>query len=84
LGYLDDSTHENRATAIPNEPEPVVTVQFTRQHVVDVLRKAGFREAADEAMRVLPDPVDLDYAARWAAPYGITESELISRMGGSP
>jgi hypothetical protein len=43
LGYLDDSTHENRATAIPNEPEPVVTVQFTRQHVVAVLRKAGFR-----------------------------------------
>jgi hypothetical protein len=62
----------------------VVTVQFTRQRVVDVLRKAGFREAADEAMRVLPDPVDLDYAARWATPHGITESELIGRMGGSP
>jgi hypothetical protein len=34
--------------------EPVVAVQFPRQHVVDVLRKAGFREAADEAMRVCP------------------------------
>ena len=59
-------------------------MQFTRQHVVDVLRNAGFRKAADEAMRVLPDPIDLDYAARLAGPYGITESELISRMGGNP
>ena len=62
----------------------VVAVQFSRQHVVDILRRTGFAEAADEAMRVLPDPVDLDEVMKWAEPYGITKDELISRMGGSP
>jgi hypothetical protein len=36
-------------------------VQCSRQEVVDLLRKAGFREAADEAMVELPDPVDLEH-----------------------
>ena len=59
-------------------------MQLTRQFVVDLLRKTGFSEAADEAIRVLPDPVDLDQAAKWGAKYGITRDALIDRMGGSP
>jgi hypothetical protein len=59
-------------------------MQITRQHVVDLLRRTGFPEAADEAMRALPDPVDLDEVVAWAAPHGITKDELINRMGGSP
>ncbi len=59
-------------------------MQFTRQHVVDLLRKTGFSQAADEASRELPDPVDLDQVSAWGAKYGITKDELISRMGGSP
>ncbi len=35
-------------------------MQYSRQDVADVLRHAGFSELADEASRVLPDPVDLD------------------------
>jgi hypothetical protein len=62
----------------------VVMMQLPRQDVVDILRKTGFAEAADEAMRVLPDPVDLDYLAKWGEQYGITREELTSRMGGSP
>jgi hypothetical protein len=62
----------------------VIAMQVSRQHVVDILRRTGFSEAADEARRVLPDPVDLDYAAGWGAQYGITKDQLISRMGGSP
>jgi hypothetical protein len=62
----------------------VVAVQVTRQHVVDVLRKAGLPEMADEALRDLPDPVDSEQAAAWAVPYGINMGDLISRMGGSP
>ena len=57
---------------------------LTRQDVVDILRKTGFPAAADEALRELPDPVDLDQAATWGAKYGITRAERISRMGGSP
>jgi hypothetical protein len=59
-------------------------VQYTRQEVVRMLRKAGFREAADEAMRDLPDPVDLDHVQEWGIQRGITRDVLISQMGGSP
>ena len=62
---------------------PVVAVQLTRQHVVDMLRKAGLPEVADDAQRELPDPVDSEQAAVWAVPYGINMGELIDRMGGS-
>ena len=63
---------------------PVVAVQLTRQHVVDVLRRAGLSDIADAAQRDLPDPVDSERAAAWAVPYGINMGELIDRMGGSP
>jgi len=59
-------------------------MQLTRQHVVDVLRKSGLPEMADEALRDLPDPVDSEQVAAWAVPYGVSMDELTSRMGGSP
>ena len=59
-------------------------MQLTRQHVVDVLRKAGLPQMADEALRDLPDPVDGEQVAAWAVPYGVSMDELTSRMGGSP
>jgi len=62
----------------------VITVELTRQHVVDVLRRAGLPQLADDALRDLPDPVDSEQAAAWAVPYGVNIGELISRMGGSP
>ena len=49
-----------------------------------MLRRAGFPELAEEALRVLPDPVDLDSAAEVLESYGVTRDELIDRMGGSP
>jgi hypothetical protein len=55
-----------------------------KQEVVEMLRRAGHFEAADEASRTLPDPVDLQLAQEFGAHYGITRDELISRMGGSP
>ena len=59
-------------------------MELTRQHVVDVLRKAGLPQMADEALRDLPDPVDSEQVAAWAVPYGVSMDELTSRMGGSP
>jgi hypothetical protein len=64
--------------------DEVIAVQLTRQHVVDVLRKAGLPQMADEALRDLPDPVDSEQVAAWAVPYGVSMDELTSRMGGSP
>ena len=62
---------------------PVIAVQLTRQHVINVLRKAGLPEMADKALRDLPDPVDSERVAAWAVPYGINMGELMDRMGGS-
>ena len=59
-------------------------MEVPRQHVVHILRMAGLPDLADEADRVLPDPVEYDHAARFLARYGITKDELISRRGGSP
>ena len=56
----------------------------TRQHVIDILRIAALPEVAEEASRLLPDPVEYGHAERFLAQYGITKDELISRMGGSP
>jgi hypothetical protein len=55
--------------------------QYSRQHFASTLRKTRFPEVADEALRVLPDPVDEDQIAAFLAPYAITMDELISRMG---
>ena len=46
-----------------------------------MLRKTGFPEIADEALRALPDPVDKDQVAAFLAPYAISMDELVSRMG---
>jgi hypothetical protein len=59
-------------------------MQVTRQHVVDILRMAALPGLAQEALRVLPDPVEYNHAERFLAQYGITKDELISRRGGSP
>jgi hypothetical protein len=59
-------------------------MQVSRQHVVDILRIAGLRELAEEAHRVLPDPVEYNHAAYFLLEHGITKDELISRRGGSP
>jgi hypothetical protein len=75
---------DSMSTGVSHQVESsVVAVQLTRQHVIDVLRKAGLPEMADEALRDLPDPVDSEQVAVWAVPYGINMDELISRMGGS-
>jgi hypothetical protein len=58
-------------------------VEYTRQQVVALLRKAGLFEVADKAMQDLPDPVDLDYAQEWGMRHGVSRDLLIDRMGGS-
>ena len=56
---------------------------YSREHLAVTLRRTGFPEAAEEALRVLPDPVDGDQIAAFLAPYGITLDELVSRVGGT-
>jgi hypothetical protein len=58
--------------------------QYSRQHVVDLLNRLGEKQLAEEASRVLPDPVDADQASAWGMQHGLSINDLISQMGGSP
>ena len=58
--------------------------QFSRQHVVDVLNRMGYTQLAEEASRVLPDPVDISQLEELGVEHGLTHDDLISEMGGSP
>jgi hypothetical protein len=58
-------------------------MHYSREHFASTLRRTGFPEVADEALRVLPDPVEGDQIAAFLAPYGITLDELVSRVGGT-
>ena len=66
------------------EREVLVALLIAKREIVEMLRRAGLPEAADEADRSLPDRVELECAQEFGARYGITRDELISRMGGSP
>jgi hypothetical protein len=59
-------------------------MDVSRDHVVDILRRAGLRDVAKQAERELPVELDLDDALNWAARHGVTHDEVISQMGGSP
>jgi hypothetical protein len=52
--------------------------------VADMLRRQGFPELADVAVRELLDPVDAEQLESWGMRHGVSKDDLISRMGGSP
>lgn len=57
---------------------------LSKQLVADILRRAGYSQTADEALRVLPDQVDREQLTEFGNRHGISVDELINRMGGSP
>jgi hypothetical protein len=59
-------------------------MRYSRQEVVAIMRRTGYTELADEAERVLPDPVDLDQLEAFARQHGVNRDDMISEMGGSP
>lgn len=59
----------------------MITLEYSRQDVVDVLRRLGFPGLAEEAPRELPDPVDADQLVSWSRQHGFPPDDLISQMG---
>jgi hypothetical protein len=57
--------------------------QYSRQHIVDLLRHAGWPDLADEASRTLPDPVDVTQAEAWGMQHGVSFEDLKARFGSS-
>ena len=62
----------------------MIAVQFSRQHVIDLLLRVGLTEMAEAAMHDLPDPVDREDVATWGGKWNIDMDYFINRMGGSP
>ena len=59
-------------------------MSYSRKWVVEILRHSGYPQAADEALRVLPEHIELKELQEFGDKYGISRDELTSRMGGSP
>ena len=62
----------------------IVMEHWSRQLVVDELNRMGYAELAVEASRDLPDPVDINRLEEWCLEHGLSQDDVISRMGGSP
>jgi hypothetical protein len=58
--------------------------EYSRQSFVDVLHTLRRPDLVDEALRDLPDPVDIDRLVAWASQHGLSHDDMISRLGGSP
>ena len=61
-----------------------MAMEISRQRVAEVLRRVGYPQAADDALRDLPDVVDVKEARDWAERHGISRDVLTDLMGGSP
>lgn len=57
---------------------------YSRQWLVDSLRRLGFPQEADEALRLLPTEIDSEQLLKFADQHGIDRGMLTDRMGGSP
>jgi HAD superfamily hydrolase (TIGR01509 family) len=63
---------------------PVAEMQYSRREIVALMRRTGYAELADEAERVLPDPIEGDQLVAFAQAHGLNRDDFINEMGGSP
>jgi hypothetical protein len=57
---------------------------YTKRWLVDILRRLGYTEAADDALREMPEEFDLKELQEFGDRHGISRDEVSDRMGGSP
>ena len=57
---------------------------YSKQEIVTLMRRTGYRELADEAERDLPDPIPDDQLEAFAQAHGLNRENFMSAMGGSP
>jgi hypothetical protein len=59
-------------------------MQWSRQGVVNVLRRAGMDDAAADALQALPDPVDSADIVPFCERHDMSKEEMMELMGSSP
>jgi hypothetical protein len=57
---------------------------YSRQWLVDILRRLGFAQEADDALREMPDEFDREQLMKFGDRHGLSRDLGIDRMGGSP
>ena len=57
---------------------------YTKQWLVDILRRLGYTQAADDALREMPEEFDLNQLQEFGKRHGIARDEVTDAMGGSP
>jgi hypothetical protein len=57
---------------------------YTRKWLVDLLRRLGYTQAADDALRELPEEFDQEQLQEFGDRHGISRDEVADAMGGSP
>ena len=59
-------------------------MRWSRQDVVNALRRAGMDDAAADALQALPDPVDSAEIVPFCERHGMSKEEMMDLMGSSP
>jgi hypothetical protein len=59
-------------------------MEVTREYVVDVLRRAGLWDVANEVEASLPETNDMEHVREFLFKRGVTRDSITSLLGGSP
>jgi hypothetical protein len=62
----------------------VIAMTYSREWLVDTLRRLGYFQEADEASRDLPEELDQEQLLEFSNRHGISRGDLVNRAGGSP
>lgn len=57
---------------------------YTKKWLLEMLRRLGYTEAAEDALREMPDEFDLKQLQDFGKRHGISRDEMTDKMGGSP
>jgi hypothetical protein len=57
---------------------------LSRQEIARLLRRAGLKDAAADALATLPDQPDVKSSEEFCAAHGLSAESVMDRMGGSP
>ena len=57
---------------------------YTRQWLVEILRRLGYTQAAHDALREMPEEFDLKELQEFGERHDISRDEVTDALGGSP
>lgn len=57
---------------------------YTKQWLVNLLRRLGYTQAAEDALREMPEKFDLRQLQDFGDRHGISRDQVTDALGGSP